>query len=135
MCRVALCEVGAAADEAVLYKLDDRGVVHRHVRNVMLPGERRDYKIGDAESKLGGKSFLGRSVIGIRAGVDRLQVAMNGRKSAGRKARIVAVCVHGDGADIRKRSGVAVGIVVRMVRNGRNVIEGTTRFVIAQEEY
>ena len=51
------------ADEAVLDKLDDRGVIHRDVRDIVLARERRDHDVRHAEAKLRGEAVARRGIV------------------------------------------------------------------------
>jgi len=80
--RVARSQMSGRTNEAIFDKLDDRGVVHWDVRNIVPPRERGDDEIRDAEAELSGKSLLGSSIARIRAGVGSDQVAVSRRGSA-----------------------------------------------------
>ena len=62
--------MGRGADEPVLNKLDDRGVIHWGVRNIVLSCERRDDDVRQAEPQLCGKALNGRGITRISAWVN-----------------------------------------------------------------
>src|ERR1700728_5185596 len=55
--RVAVGQVRAGVDEAVLHELDDGGVIHRDMGDVVLPGAGGDKEIRQAETELRGEAF------------------------------------------------------------------------------
>lgn len=89
------------SDEPVLNELDDRGVVHGDVRDVVLARERRDDHVRHAEAKLGGESVFCRRVRAFGAGIAREQVAVESRRSSAGHAGVVAVGIDGDRGDVR----------------------------------
>ena len=131
---VAVGEVRGGVDEAVFYELDDGGVVHGDVRDVVLAGEGRDDHVGEAESELGGEALLGGRVTGIRAGIGGQEIAMESGDSTGGKTGFVAVGVDRDGTDIGDGAEGCVGVVVGMSGDGRNVVERSTGFVVTQKK-
>lgn len=60
--RITVGQVSTAADKATLDELDNRRVVHRHMRNKMPSREWRDHDIGNAEAKLRRESLLRGSI-------------------------------------------------------------------------
>lgn len=115
----------------VLDKLDHRRVVHRRVRNIMAPGERRDNHVWQPEAKLRGEALYSWGVSRVRAGVNQTQVAMEGRRTAGWDTREIAIGIYGDLRDIRDRSQSGIGIIVRVAGHGRDMIVGASAFVVA----
>ena len=65
---------GVRSDEAVLHELDNGRVVHRNMRNIMPPRERRDHDVRQAEAKLRGKSI---TAARPRLGPGQLDVGRN----------------------------------------------------------
>ena len=74
--RVAGCQVCRTADEAILDKLDNRGVVHRGVADIVRARERGNDHIGHAETELRGKALFRRCIAGIGARIVRRQIAI-----------------------------------------------------------
>ena len=62
LCRITRREMRGARDEAVLDKLDDRGVVHGNVRDIVFTHEGGDHEVGHPETKLRPKPLLCRGV-------------------------------------------------------------------------
>ena len=56
------------ADKAALDELEDRRMIHRYVRDVVLAGKRRDDQIRQPEAKLCREALRGFDIGGIRAG-------------------------------------------------------------------
>ena len=88
---IAGSQMGIGANEPVFDELDDRGVIHRRVRNIMPPSEGRDDHIRHAEAKLCGKAVDGRGIARMSSGVIRPEVAVEHGRAAGWQARVVGI--------------------------------------------
>lgn len=80
--RISRSEMRGAADEPILDEFDDRGMVHRDVRNVVTPGEGRNNHIRHPEAELGRVTFYGGGITGMGSRAARFQVAVKRRSSA-----------------------------------------------------
>ena len=118
--RIAVSQVLVVADKPVLDEPNHRCVIHRRVRNIMPPRERRDDDVGQAESQLRGKSIDGRGVTRICPRVSRRQIAMQRRRPGSRRhtgevqTRLLGSCirVHRNLRDVRYGPQRRIGIVV-----------------------
>ena len=100
------------ADETVLNKLDHGGVIHWDVRDIVTAREWRDDDVGQTETELRGEALLSRGIIRIGAGVNRSQIAMHGRCSAGSARRGYSHRDSRDSGNIRNRAEIRIGVVV-----------------------
>ena len=101
----------------------------------MLAGKRRDDDIRQTEADLGGESLLGDDVGGIGSGIAGMQIAVHGGRASGRNARVIAVGIDCDGADVGVEGFIGgIGVVVGVAGHGRHVFVRTSAFVVAEEE-
>jgi hypothetical protein len=129
--RIAVGEVCRAIDELVLDKLDDRGVIHRGVRDIVTASPLRDDHVRQTEAELGCESLDCGSVVGVSAWVTRSQIAM---RSAVGHAWIVTVGIDCDGRDVGDGAERRAGVLVGGAGHRRHVIIRAATFIVTPEE-
>ena len=102
----------SAADESVLHKFDDGGVIHGGVGNIVPPGERGDDHVGHTETKLRRKSLNGGRVAAVGSRIVRSKIAVYRSDAADRQAWIVGVGIDGDLRDVGDGSQCGGCVVV-----------------------
>ncbi len=124
--------------KAFFQEMQNCGVVHGCMANIMFPYKRRNDHIGYAEAELRAKALIagGGRIRRMRSGTAGPQITMIGIDTGRRwLARQEGVRIYGNGPYVAfQGASAALGVLVGCARHRRNVVVSSAAFIESEEE-